>query len=138
MSRPYLGFLRPYLCRVAWPHKPEHARAYRSVQKRLATTVAAEDYIGPHDVEKQRRIEQLKRAKPLGAYHPRLSPAAGIERLSLHEFNTKYHSIQHTQNQLVSVFGMRRMLAPPRRESDRVRKGALCASAWLQAAIPRY
>lgn len=105
MSRPYLGFLRPYLCRVAWPHKPEHARAYRSVQKRLATTVAAEDYIGPHDVEKQRRIEQLKRAKPLGAYHPRLSPAAGIERLSLHEFNTKYHSIQHTQNQLVSVFG---------------------------------
>lgn len=105
MSRLCLGFLRPYLCPAAWPRKPEHANAYLSVQRRLATTVAAEDYIGPHDVEKQKRIEQLKRVRPLDAYHPSLSHAAGVERLSLRDFNVKYHSIQETQNEVVSVLG---------------------------------
>jgi len=138
MSRLCLGFLRPYLCPAAWPRKPEHANAYLSVQRRLATTVAAEDYIGPHDVEKQKRIEQLKRVRPLDAYHPSLSHAAGVERLSLRDFNVKYHSIQETQNEVVSVLGMPRVLVCGLCESDMARKGALRARAGLQATVPRY
>lgn len=111
MSRPQLGFLRPILGRAARPLKREHACAYFSIQRRLLQTVTAEDYIGPHDVEKQKRIEQLKRVKSLGEYHPRLSHAAGVESLSLRDFNTKYNNIQETQNQLVSVFGMLRVPA---------------------------
>lgn len=105
MSRSYLGFLRPYLCRASPPLKPEHARAYLSIQRRLVQSVATEDYTGPHDVEKQKRIEQLSKVKSLGEYHPRLVYPAGVETLSLREFNAKYNSIQQTQNEVVSVFG---------------------------------
>ncbi|KAF2846912.1 lysyl-tRNA synthetase-like protein [Plenodomus tracheiphilus IPT5] len=105
MSRPYLGFLRPYLCRASRPLRPEHARAYLSIQRRLIQSVAAEDYTGPHDVEKQKRIEQLSKVRSLGEYHPRLVRSAGVESLSLRDFNAKYNSIQETQNEVVSVLG---------------------------------
>jgi lysyl-tRNA synthetase class 2 len=106
MSRPPLNFLRPYLYQGARSLKPEHARAYLSVQRRFAQTVAADAYTGPHDVEKQKRLDQLKKVKPLGDYHPQMVYPAGVESLSLREFNAKYHGIQETNAGAVSVFGM--------------------------------
>ncbi|CAO2658082.1 Nn.00g073420.m01.CDS01 [Neocucurbitaria sp. VM-36] len=105
MSRTSLGFLRPYLYRASAPSKSEYARAYASIQRRFAQTVAVENFTGPHHVEKQKRLEQLKRAKPLGDYHPRLVYPAGAQSLSLRDFNAKYESIQETRPDVVSVFG---------------------------------
>ncbi|KAJ4366401.1 mitochondrial lysine-tRNA synthetase [Neocucurbitaria cava] len=105
MSRTSLSFLRPYLYRASAPAKPEYARAYVSIQRRLAQTVAAENFTGPHDVEKQKRLEQLKRVKPLGDYHPRLVYSTGAESLPLRDFHAKYESIQETNPDVVSVFG---------------------------------
>lgn len=106
MSRISLNFLRPYLYRAGTPSKSEYARAYASIQRRFAQTVAAENFTGPQDVEKQKRLEQLKNEKPLGDYHPRLVYPAGAESLSLRDFNGKYESIQETKPDVVSVFGM--------------------------------
>lgn len=105
MRRSYLSFLRPYLCQASRPLKPEHARAYLAIQRRLIQSIAAEEYTGPHDVEKQKRIEQLSKVKSLGDYHPRLVHSAGVDSLSLRDFNAKYNSIQVTQNEVVSVLG---------------------------------
>lgn len=105
MSRTSLNFLRPYLYRATTPVKPEYARAYVSVQRRFAQTVAAENFTGPHDVEKQKRLEQLKKIKPLGDFHPRLVYPDGAESLSLRDFNAKYDGIQETKPDVVSVFG---------------------------------
>lgn len=105
MSRPALGFLRPYLGRAAQPLKREHARAYLSIQRRFAQTIAADDYAGPHDVEKQKRLEQLRKVKSLGDYHPRLVHPADAQSLSLRDFNAQYDAIQETQPDVVSVFG---------------------------------
>lgn len=105
MSRPSLSFLRPYLCRASRPLKAEHARAYLAVQRRFAQTVAADIHTGPHDVEKQRRLEQLKSVKHIGYYHPRLQHAAGTEKLSIRDFNAKYEAISETQPEVVSVLG---------------------------------
>jgi lysyl-tRNA synthetase class 2 len=69
--------------------------------------VSVDAYTGPHDVEKQKRLEQLKKAKPLADYHPRLVDTAGVENLSVREFNAKYESVKDTQSDVVSVFGMR-------------------------------
>lgn len=105
MSRPALSFLRPYLSRANRPLKVEHAQAYRALQRRFAQSVTADVYTGPHDVEKQRRLEQLKGVKPIGDYHPRLQQAAGAERLSIRDFNSKYEGIGETQPEVVSVLG---------------------------------
>jgi lysyl-tRNA synthetase class 2 len=109
MSRP-LSFLRPYLYQSTRPLRAEHARAYLSVQRRFAQTIAAAEYTGPHDVEKQKRLEQLAKVKPLGDYHPRLRHPTGAEILSLRDFNAKYEGIQDTRPDVVSVFGMNILL----------------------------
>ncbi|KAF1851346.1 lysyl-tRNA synthetase [Cucurbitaria berberidis CBS 394.84] len=105
MSRYSLNFLRPYLYRATAPARPEYARAYVSVQRRYAQTVAAEDFTGPHDVEKQKRLDQLRNVKPLGDYHPQLVYPTGAESLSLRDFHAKYEGIQETKSDIVSVFG---------------------------------
>ncbi|KAH4208853.1 hypothetical protein HBI73_070710 [Parastagonospora nodorum] len=105
MSRPALSFLRPYLRQSARSIRPEHARVYLSIQRRFAQSIAADEYTGPHDVEKQKRLEQLKRAKPLDDYHPRLHRSPDVESLSIRDFNARYEGIQETKPELVSVMG---------------------------------
>jgi lysyl-tRNA synthetase class 2 len=104
MSRP-LNFLRPYLYRSTRPLRADHARAYLSVQRRLTQSIAADKYTGPHDVEKQKRLEQLATVKPLSDYHPRLRHDHGVESISLGDFNAKYSDIIDTRPDAVSVFG---------------------------------
>lgn len=107
MSRLSFSFLRPYLSPTFRPRtKPEHARVYCAIQRRFAQTTA-EAYTGPHDVEKQKRLDQLQKARNLGEYHPRLSHTPGVESLSVRDFTAKYESIKDTQSDTVSVFGMR-------------------------------
>lgn len=107
MSRSSLHFLQPYLNRGFQPVvKGDVARAYCAIQRRFAQTIAAEEHTGPHDVEKQKRLEQLRKVKPLGDYHPRLAHTADEARLSLRDFAAKYEGIQETQPELVSVLGM--------------------------------
>ncbi|KAF2128180.1 lysyl-tRNA synthetase [Dothidotthia symphoricarpi CBS 119687] len=105
MSRNAFSFLRPYQLRGSRSLKPEHARAYLSVQRRSIQTLAADEYTGPHDVEKQKRIDQLRKVKPLGDYHPRMVYPTGADSLSLRDFHAKYEGIQETKPDLVSVFG---------------------------------
>jgi lysyl-tRNA synthetase class 2 len=76
------------------------------VQRRFAQSIATDAYTGPHDVEKQKRLDQLSKVKPLGDYHPRLVDPASAQSLSLRDFNAKYDSIQETETDAVSVFGM--------------------------------
>jgi lysyl-tRNA synthetase class 2 len=104
MSRPALHFLRPYLYRGTHTIKPQHAQAYLSVQRRFKQTTA-DAFTGPHDVEKQKRLDQLKNIKPLGEYHPQLVYPAGAESLSLRDFNAKYADVQETKTDNVTVFG---------------------------------
>ncbi|KAJ4399314.1 mitochondrial lysine-tRNA synthetase [Didymella pomorum] len=104
MSRPSLQFLRPYLYRNTPCLKPRHARAYLSVQRRLKHTTA-DAFTGPYDVEKQKRLDQLKNVKPLGDYHPQLVYPVGAEALSLRDFNARFADIQDTKTENVSVFG---------------------------------
>jgi lysyl-tRNA synthetase class 2 len=106
MSRPALTFLRPYLHQASRSSRQDHVRAYLSVQRRFTQSIAADAYTGPHDVEKQKRLEQLSKVKPLGDYHPRLVHLANAESLSLRDFNAKYDGIQETETDVVSVFGM--------------------------------
>ncbi|KAI4925911.1 uncharacterized protein J4E92_006647 [Alternaria infectoria] len=105
MSRPVLNFLRPYLHQASRSVKPEYARAYLAVQRRFAQSLAADTYTGPHDVEKQKRLEHLGKVKPLGDYHPRLVHSADAQNLSIRDFNAKYDGVQETKEDLVSVFG---------------------------------
>lgn len=77
--------------------------------------MAAEDYTGPHDVEKQKRLEQLKRIQPLGDYHPRLQYPAGAEKLSIRDFNAKYELVEDTESDVVSVLGTNALLRCPTR-----------------------
>lgn len=108
MSRPSLHFLRPYLCRtVKTPNNPEYARVYCAVQQRFAQSVSVDAYTGPHDVEKQKRLDQLQKVRPLETYHPRLVYPAGVENLSVMKFNAQYEKIKDTQSDVVAVFGMR-------------------------------
>ncbi|RMZ67433.1 hypothetical protein GMOD_00001354 [Pyrenophora seminiperda CCB06] len=104
MSRPALNFLRPYLRGSRTP-RPEHARAYLALQKRFTQSVAADAYTGPYDVEKQKRLDHLAKVKPLADYHPRLVHASAVHNLSIRDFNAKYHGIQETQTDVVSVLG---------------------------------
>jgi lysyl-tRNA synthetase class 2 len=104
MSRPSLQFLRPYLYRNTSCLRPQHAQAYLSVQRRLKHTTA-DAFTGPHDVEKQKRLDQLKNVKPLGDYHPQLVYPGGAEALSLRDFNARFADIQETKTENVSVFG---------------------------------
>jgi lysyl-tRNA synthetase class 2 len=106
MSRQTLNFLRPYLYRASRPLQPEHKRAYLSLQRRLVQTIATDAYTGPHDVEKQKRLEQLGKVKSLNEYHPRLLHPTGAESLSIRDFNAKYDGLEETKPDLVSVFGM--------------------------------
>ena len=107
MSRPSLHFLRPYLYRGFAPTpKPEAARAYGAIQRRFAQTRAADAYTGPHDVEKQKRLDQLQKVKPLGDYHPRLQHSAGADSLSIRDFVSQYEAVQETKLERVSIFGM--------------------------------
>jgi lysyl-tRNA synthetase class 2 len=106
MSRPSLRFLRPYLYRGLGPvPKPEAARAYGAIQRRFAGTRGADAYTGPHDVEKQKRLDQLQKLKPLSDYHPRLQHSAGIPHLPIRDFTSQYEAIQETKSERVSVFG---------------------------------
>jgi lysyl-tRNA synthetase class 2 len=105
MSRPALNFLRPYLHQASRSVRPEHARVYLAVQRRFAQSLAADAYTGPHDVEKQKRLEHLGKVKPLSEYHPRLVHPADAHNLSIRDFNAKYDGIQETKEELVSVFG---------------------------------
>ncbi|KAJ4316498.1 mitochondrial lysine-tRNA synthetase [Neodidymelliopsis sp. IMI 364377] len=104
MSRPALHFLRPYLYRGTRTLKPQQAQAYLSVQRRFKQTTA-DAFTGLHDVEKQKRLDQLKNIKPLGEYHPQLVYPAGAESLSLRDFNAKYADVQETKTDNVTVFG---------------------------------
>ncbi|KAF2622946.1 class II aaRS and biotin synthetase [Macroventuria anomochaeta] len=104
MSRPSLHFLRPYLYRGTQSLKLQHTQAYLSVQRRFKQT-AADAFTGPHDVEKQKRLDQLKNVQPLGEYHPQLVYPAGAEALSLREFNARFADIKETKAENVSVFG---------------------------------
>jgi lysyl-tRNA synthetase class 2 len=137
MSRPALSFLRPYLYQSARALRPEHVRAYLSVQRRFAQSVAADDYTGPRDVEKQKRLEQLRRVKSLDHYHPRLHHSPDVESLSIRDFNAKYEGIQETKPDVVSVMGMYN-LRVLRLGSDSFRKGSLSASTQFQTSVSRY
>jgi lysyl-tRNA synthetase class 2 len=138
MSR-NLQFLRPCLQRGFQPvAKPEHAQIYRFIQRRFAQTTSSDAFTGPHDVEKQKRIDQLRKMKPLNDYHPRLIHTTGIEVLTVRSFQSKYDGIQETQSDLVSVFGTLELLGIDERRVDNVRKGPISASAWLQIDVPRY
>lgn len=128
MSRPSLNSLRPYLTRATPSLRPELARAYLSVHQRSLQHVAAERYVGPHDVEKQRRIEQLKNIKALGDYHPRLKVSRTTKRFSPREFHAKYERITENQTDVVSVFGIITVMVSGR-QSDSVRKDTISTSA---------
>lgn len=78
---------------------------YLSLQRTFARTISVDAYTGPHDVQKQNRLEQLKKAKSLADYHPRLEHNTGVERVSVREFNARYEKIKDTQSDVVSVFG---------------------------------
>jgi lysyl-tRNA synthetase class 2 len=125
MSRP-LSFLRPYLYQSARPCRPDHARAYLSVQRRFAQSIAVDGYTGPHDVEKQKRLEQLRRVKPLDDYHPRLRHTHGAETLSLGDFNARYREISDSRPDVVSVFGTSSLEVLPSRRLQRQEEFALC------------
>lgn len=68
-------------------------------------SVAVDDFTGPHDVEKQKRLEQLKKEKPLAEYHPKLVYPSGSANISLREFKGKYEGIQESANDLVTTLG---------------------------------
>lgn len=104
MSRPALSFLRPFLS-PAGTIKPEHARAYLSIQRRFTQSLA-DNYTGIHDVEKHKRLEQLRTVRALDTYHPRLVHPQDAESLSLRDFNVKYESLEETAAEAASVFGM--------------------------------
>jgi lysyl-tRNA synthetase class 2 len=106
MSRPSFSFLRPYLYRsIGSATKPEAARAYRTIQRTVAQTRAAHAYTGPHDVEKQKRLDQLQKVKPLGDYHPRLPHTSEAHNLSIRDFISQYETVQETKRERVRVFG---------------------------------
>lgn len=132
MSRPTLHFLRPYLNRGLQPTvKPELARAYVAFQKRFAQTIAADAYTGRHDVEKQKRLEQLRKMKPLGEYHPRLAHHANGEYLSLKDFHAQYEKLPDSVAERVSVFGMLALLGGGVFGADNVRQSSISANARL-------
>src|SRR5262245_53853173 len=139
MSRPSLHFLRPYLYRGFTPLvNADAALAFCAIQRRLAQTVATDPYTGPRDVEKQKRLEQLQKVKPLGDYHPRLEYPSHATILSVHDFHAEYDKIRETQTDLASVFGMAAETYAGGMEAYNVRKSPISAAAWLQADVPRY
>jgi lysyl-tRNA synthetase, class II len=104
MSRLPLQCLRPYLAASIRP-KPQHAHVYSAVQRRCVQSAAAEAQPGPADVEKQKRLEQLVKGRPLAEYYPRMSSTPDVEAISVRDFNSKYESIQEAQAEVVSVLG---------------------------------
>lgn len=138
MSRNALSFLRPYQFRGGRSLKPEHARAYLSVQRRFTQSLAAGQYTGPHNVEKQKRIDQLEKVKPLRDYHPRMVHPAGADSLSLRDFYAKYEGIQQTKPDVVSVFGM---FCHPQQlgiHTNSARKGPIGALTRVKAHVPGH
>lgn len=132
MSKPSLNFLRPYLSSSFRPlRNPEHARVYCAIQRRFAATVNAESFTGPHDVEKQKRLDQLQKSKPLGEYHPRLSHTPGVETLSVRDFNARYESIKEIQTDSVSVFGASTRAPRYGNGADSLRKSPFCTAPGL-------
>ncbi|KAF2707276.1 class II aaRS and biotin synthetase [Pleomassaria siparia CBS 279.74] len=106
MSRVSLPFLRPCLSRGFQPiARPEHAHVYQSIQRRFAQTASNDAYTGPHDVEKQKRLDQLRKMQPLSDYHPRLEHRPGVKKMSTREFQTTYSSLQNTNPTVVSLLG---------------------------------
>ncbi|KAH7396467.1 hypothetical protein BKA66DRAFT_455227 [Pyrenochaeta sp. MPI-SDFR-AT-0127] len=110
MSRTSLTFLRPYLSQATRSFRPAPAQAYLAIHKHFAYSTTSGDYTGPHDVEKQKRLEQLSKVKPLGQYHPQLIHRTGTKYLSLRDFDARYEGIQETQSDHVSVLGRVRSL----------------------------
>lgn len=135
MSRNSLAFLRPYLQRASRPLRPEHARAYLSIQKRYTQSIAIDDFTGPHDVEKQKRLEQLRKEKPLADYHPKLVYPSGSANVSLSEFYARYEGIQETAKDVVTTLGMGFRLHE-NSGSDITRQGAISTDAGFQADVP--
>jgi lysyl-tRNA synthetase class 2 len=90
---------------VKTPNNQEYARVYCALQRRFAHSASVDGYTGPHDVEKQKRLDQLKKVRPLEEYHPRLVYPPGVENLSVMKFNAQYENIKDTQPDVVSVFG---------------------------------
>jgi hypothetical protein len=82
-------------------------------------------------------LKQLKQAKPLGDYHPRLEHSTGVEKLSIRDFNAKYEGIEETKPERVSVFGMV-ILKDRLQRSDSIRKASFGAIARLQAVVPGH
>lgn len=107
MNRTSLFYLRPYLRHATNPHcKSEAARAYCAIQKRFISHHASDEYLGPPDVEKHKRLDQLRNVKPLDTYHPRLGSHDSSAPLSIRDFVSKYDHVQETYPDRVSVFGM--------------------------------
>ncbi|KAH6643156.1 hypothetical protein C7974DRAFT_329128 [Boeremia exigua] len=104
MRRSSIQLLRPYHYRGTQSLRPQHVQKHLSAQRRFQQT-SADAFTGPHDVEKQRRLEQLKNIKPLGDYHPQLVYPTGAEALSLREFNARFADVKETKTENVSVFG---------------------------------
>ena len=140
MSRHTLQFLRPYLKHSTQSAvKPELARAYCAFQRRFAHSVAADAYTGRHDVEKQKRLEQLRQMRDLSEYHPRLAHDTNGERLSLKGFHERYEgSLKDRTDESVSVFGMVTSLNDAGHIADNSRQGASVAQDGFQADVPRH
>jgi hypothetical protein len=98
-------------------------------------TINADHYTGPHDVEKQKRLEQLKTVKPLGNYHPRLRHSTSAPPLSLRDFNAKYDGIQETKPDVVTVFGMFCSSDTDLSDTNKARQGALGTDPQRQATV---
>lgn len=105
MSRNPLPFLRPYLYRAARPLKSEHARAYLAIRQRFTHSSVAQNFLGPHEPQKEDRLRRLSEVKSLDEYHPRLTYPAGSKSLSIPDFYAKYESIQETSSDVISVLG---------------------------------
>lgn len=135
MSKRAITFVRPYLRGTIQRPRSELGQACPSIQRRFRQTIAAEDFIGSHDVEKQKRLEQLKKVKPLADYHPRLDRPVGTRSLSLREFNTEYNGIEAMQDDVLSVFGTI-CGSDDVIWADNVRKGAISAIIGLKVDVP--
>ncbi|CAI6339357.1 unnamed protein product [Periconia digitata] len=106
MTRSSLAFLRPYLSHAIAPrYTPDAVRVYCAVQKRFTSQGVTKEHEGPVDVGKQKRLDQLRNLKPLGAFHPRLGSQIDVEPLSVQSFYSKHGHVEKTVPDLVSVLG---------------------------------
>ncbi len=140
MTRTILPFLCPWINRTTRSLKPEHAGAYISLQRRCTQSLASQHFTGPHDVEKQKRLDQLSKVKPLDNYHPRLVSSDGAAYRQFSAFNQKYGGINGRSDDLVSMLGMVSFPAVPHKSLitlGRVRSVRLLGSKLMFLDIER-